>query len=318
MAPNEETDLSKIAQCFIHTECSVVLIGSQGLRKQPQVERLRWQTPWWISQQYMSILSLPGLSVIEQSPPSYTCSYLKYELITDFLDKYQLNNMETSRLCIWKKRALEGYKFNCGKYSRLHSLQTAITSLGISQDHSWIPNQLGLQELTESCYTCGYGLFQIFDLFLIHIWFFSSVQSLIPVWFFAIPWTAARQDSLSIANSQGLPKLMSIESVMPSSHLILCCPLLLLPLIPPSIRVFSNVSTFPMRWPKYWSFSFSISPSNKHPGLTSFRIYWLGLLAVQGTLKIFSNTTVQKHQFFSAHLSSQSNYHIHTWLLEKP
>ena len=99
----------------------------------------------------------------------------------------------------------------------------------------------------------------------------------------------------------------------PSSHLILCRPLLLLPPIPPSIRVFSNESTLHMRWPKYWSFSFNISPSSEHPGLISFRMDWLDLLAVQGTLKIvFSNTTVQKHQFFGTQLSSQSNSHIHT------
>ena len=96
---------------------------------------------------------------------------------------------------------------------------------------------------------------------------------------------AARQDSLSITNSQSSLRLTAIESVMPSSHLILCHPLLLLPLIPPNIRVFSNESTLRMRWPKYWSFSFSISPSNEHPGLISFRIDWLDLLAVQGTLK---------------------------------
>ena len=114
---------------------------------------------------------------------------------------------------------------------------------------------------------------------------FSSVQSLSHVWLFATPWIAARQASLSITNSQSLLKLTSIESVMPSSHLILCRPLLLLPPIPPSIRVFSNESNLHMRWPKYWSFSFSISPSNEHPGLISFRKGWLDLLAVQGTLK---------------------------------
>ena len=103
--------------------------------------------------------------------------------------------------------------------------------------------------------------------------------------FFVTPWISARQASLSITNSRSLPKLMSIESVMPSSHLILCCPLLLLPPIPPSIRVFSNESTLHMRWPKAWSFSFSISPSSEHPGLVSFRMDWLDLLAVQGTLK---------------------------------
>ena len=102
---------------------------------------------------------------------------------------------------------------------------------------------------------------------------------------YTTPWAAAHQASLSIINSRSLLKLMSIESVMPSSHLILCRPLLLLPPIPPSIRVFSNESSLPMRWPKYWSFSFSISPSNKHPGLISFRMDWLDLLAVQGALK---------------------------------
>ena len=113
----------------------------------------------------------------------------------------------------------------------------------------------------------------------------SSVQSLSRIQFFATPWIAAHQASLSINNSWSLLKLMSIESVLPSSHLILCHPLLLLPPIPPSIRVFSNESTLCMRWPKYWSFSFNISPSNEHPGLISFRMDWLDLLAVQGTLK---------------------------------
>ena len=114
---------------------------------------------------------------------------------------------------------------------------------------------------------------------------FSSVQSLSHVRLFATPWTAAGQASLSIANSQSLLKLMSIELVMPSNHLILCRPLLPLPPIPPSIRVFSNESTLRMRWPKYWSFSFSISPSNDYSGLISFRMDWLDFLAVQGTLK---------------------------------
>jgi len=113
----------------------------------------------------------------------------------------------------------------------------------------------------------------------------SSVQSLSRVRLFATPRTAARQASLSITNSQSSLKLMSIKSMMPFSHLILCRPLLLLPPTPPSIRVFSNESTLHMRWPKYWSFSFSISPSSEHPGLISFRMDWLDLLAVQGTLK---------------------------------
>ena len=114
---------------------------------------------------------------------------------------------------------------------------------------------------------------------------FSSVQSLSRVWLFTTPWTAAHQASPSITNSQSLPKLMSIESVMPSNHLILCRPLLLLPSIFPSIRVFSNESALCIRWPKYWNFSFNISLSNEHPGLISFKVDWLDLVAVQGTLK---------------------------------
>ena len=148
---------------------------------------------------------------------------------------------------------------------------------------------------------------------------FSSIQSLSRVRLFATPWIAAHQASLSITNSRSSPKPMCITSVMPSSHLILCRPLLLLPPVPPSIRVFSNESTLRMRWPKYWSFSLSISPSNEHLGLVSFRMDWLDLLAVQGdSCKNLSNTTVQKHQFFGTQLSSQSNSHIHTWPLEKP
>ena len=114
---------------------------------------------------------------------------------------------------------------------------------------------------------------------------FSSVQSLSSVRLFATPWIATHQASLSITNPRSSLKLLSIELVMPSSHLILCLPLLLLPPIPSSIRVFSNESTLHMRWPKYWSFSFSISPSKEHPGPISFRMDWLDLLAVQGTLK---------------------------------
>ena len=132
---------------------------------------------------------------------------------------------------------------------------------------------------------------------------FSSVQSLSRVWLFAIPWTAARQASLSITNSLSLHKLMSIESVMPSNNLILCHPLLLLPSIIPSIRVFSKQSVLYIRWPKYCSFSFSISPSNEYSGLISFKMDWLVLLSVQGTLKVFPNTTVQKHQFLGTQLS---------------
>ena len=123
---------------------------------------------------------------------------------------------------------------------------------------------------------------------------FNSVQLLSRVWLFATPWTAAHQASLSITNSWSPPKPMSIESVMPSNHLILCRPLLLLPLIFHSIRVFSNESVLHIRWPKYWSFSFNISCTNKHPGLISFRMDWLDPLAVQGTLK-----SLLQHRFES-------------------
>ena len=129
------------------------------------------------------------------------------------------------------------------------------------------------------------------------------VQSLSHVWLLATPWTAARQASLSITNSQSLLKFMSIELVMPSNHLILRCPLLLLPSIFPSIRVFSNESVFPIRQPKYWSFSFSINPSNATQDW--FPLGWTGWISLQskGLSTVFSNTTVQKHQFFSSQLS---------------
>ena len=138
---------------------------------------------------------------------------------------------------------------------------------------------------------------------------FSSVQSLSRIRLFATPWIAARQASLSITNSQSSLRFMFIESVMPSSHLILCRPLLLLPPIPPSIRVFSSESTLHMRWPKYWSFSFSISPSNEHPGLVSFRMDWLDLLAIQWTLKSrlqhhsSEPSILQRSAFFTVQLS---------------
>ena len=136
----------------------------------------------------------------------------------------------------------------------------------------------------------------------------SSVQLLSCVRIFVTPWTAACQASLSITNSQSLPKLMSIESVMPSSHLIICHPLLL-PSIFPSLRVFSNELALRMRWPKYWSFSFRISPSNEHPGMISFRMDWLDLLAVQGTLKSLLQhhsskaSILRRSAFFTVQLS---------------
>ena len=132
---------------------------------------------------------------------------------------------------------------------------------------------------------------------------FSSVQPLSCVCLFVTPWSAARQASLSITNSWSLPKLMSIELVMPSNHLIFCRPLFLLPSIFPSIRIFSNESDLRIRWPKYWSFSFNISPSNEHPGLIS--LGWTGWISLQskGLSRVFSNTTVQKHQFLGTQLS---------------
>ena len=146
----------------------------------------------------------------------------------------------------------------------------------------------------------------------------SSVQSLSHVQLFATPWTIACQASLSITNSRSPPKPMSIESVMPSNHLILCRPLFLLPSIFPSIRVFSNESALCIRWPKYWNISFNISPSNEHPGLISFRMDWLDLLAVQGIFKSLQHhsskaSILQRSAFFTDQLS-----HPYMYLLPAP
>ena len=149
-------------------------------------------------------------------------------------------------------------------------------------------------------------------------WFVVVVPSLSCVRLFSTPWTAASQASLSFTISQSLLKLMFIESVIPSKHLVLCHPLLLLPLIFPSIRVFSNDSALCIRWPKYWNFSFSLSPSNKYSGLISFRIDWFDLPAVQGTLKSLlqhhsSKASILRHStFFTVQL------YIHAWVVEKP
>ena len=149
-----------------------------------------------------------------------------------------------------------------------------------------------------------------------HHQLFSSVQSLSHVRLFATPWTAAYQASVSITNSWNLLKLTSIESEMLSNCLILCRPLLLLPSIFPTIRVFSNESVLHIRWPKCCSFSFSISSSNEYSGPILFRIYWFDLLTVQGTLKSLLHTTFQKHQFIGIQSSLSTNSHIHIWLLE--
>ena len=140
----------------------------------------------------------------------------------------------------------------------------------------------------------------------------SSAHSFSSVCLFATPWTAACQASLSIANSQSLLKLMSIESVMTSNHIILCCPFLLLPSVFLSIRIFSNKSALHFRWPEYWNFIFSIRFSSEHSGLISFRIVSLISLQSNGLSGVFSSTAVQRHQFFSVQLSLWSNCHIHT------
>ena len=145
---------------------------------------------------------------------------------------------------------------------------------------------------------------------------FSSVQSLSHVQLFATPWSAACQASLFTTSSWSLRKLMSIESVMPSKYLILCCPLLLLPSNFPSFRVFSNESVLHIRWPKYWSFSFSIYPSNEYSELISFRLTGLISLLSKRLLRVFSSTTVQQCQFFRAQTSLWPNSHIHTGLPE--
>ena len=170
-----------------------------------------------------------------------------------------------------------------------------------------------------SCQYFNVLLSVLSQVFIIFIFWFSSVQSLSRVQLFVTPWIAARQASLSITNSRSSPRLTSIESVMPSSHLILWHPFLLLPPIPPSIRVFSNESTLRMRWPKYWSFSFSIIPSKEIPGLISFRNGLVGSPCTPRDSQESSPTPQFKsHQFFCAQPSSQSNSHIHTWPQERP
>ena len=150
----------------------------------------------------------------------------------------------------------------------------------------WKEKDFMLKRYTQWCMGSKNGSIERYSYdFYMGIFLFSSVQSLSRVWLFVIPWITTHQASLSITNSRSSLRLTSIESVMPSSHHIPCRPLLLLPPIPPSIRVFSNESTLRIRWPKYWSFSFSIIPSKEIPGLISFRMDWLDLLAVQGTLR---------------------------------
>ena len=148
-------------------------------------------------------------------------------------------------------------------------------------------------------------------------WIGYFFQSPSRVWLFVTPWTTAHQAFLSLSISQSLPKFMSIALVMPSNYLILCHPLLPLPSIFPCIRVFSNESIPHIRWPKYWTFSFSISPSNEYSGLISLRMDWFNLLAVQDSQEFLQHYN-SKHQFFSTQLSLWSSSHIDTWLPEKP
>ena len=174
------------------------------------------------------------------------------------------------------------YLLNLAKYLSLLSMLSLMSGF-----HSvWFPYCIVGSDLLIFCW-------RFLHVYLSRI---NSVQSLSRIRFFATPWTAARQTSLSITNSWSLLKLISSESVMPSSHLILCRPLLLLPSIFPSIRVFSDEPVLCIRWPKYWSFSFSISPSTKYSELIAFEMDSLDLHAVQGISKVFFNTTVQKHQ----------------------
>ena len=192
--------------------------------------------------------------------------------------------------CFFTSLPLNSLCTKCGAWTRashhleIHLKQTILALFHVSwvsfcilprfPGHPWAQKSLR-STISRSCYHDFWSrMFQ-----------FSSVQSLSRVQLFVTPWIAARQASLSITNSQSSLKLTSIELVMPSNHLILGCPLLLLPPIPPSIRVFSKESILHMRWPKYWSFSFSIIPSKEIPGLISFRMDWLDLLAAQGTLK---------------------------------
>ena len=162
---------------------------------------------------------------------------------------------------------------------------------GVAKSQTWLSNWTELN--------WGWGYHGFINHCLTERHFVVVVQSLSRVWLFMIPRTIARQASLSIIIYWSLLKFMSIESVMPSNHLILCRPLLLPPSIFPNIRVFSNESALLIRWPQYWSLSFSISPSNEYSGLISFRIDWFDLLQSKGLTRVFSNTTVQKHQFFS-------------------
>ena len=179
-------------------------------------------------------------------------------------------------------------------------------AISFSRGSSWPQDQTRVSCIAGRLFTMSHkGNPNIHCIYKKPSYQFSSVQSLSCVWLFATPWTAARQTSLSITNTRSPPKPMSIVSVMPSNHLILSHPLLLLPSIFPSIRVFSNESALHIRWPKYWSFSFNPNPSNEHPGLISFRMDWLDLLAVEGTLK-----TLLQHHSSKASILQHSAFFI--------
>ena len=189
------------------------------------------------------------------------------------------------------------------KSKRKHGVWTLRLWLWLWHKWSLWTSSLGLCFFFTKIMTLHEATCLVFSCFKLAILIMSSVQLLSPVWLFATPWTAAHQASLSITNSWSSPKLMSIESVMPSNHLVLCRPLRLSPSIFPSIRVLSNEAALHIRSPKYWSFSFNISPSNEHSGLISFRIDGLISLYSKGLSRVFSNTRVQNNQFFGTQLS---------------
>ena len=220
-------------------------------------------------------------------------------------------------LVIWNERGQEGKRRSGAEGSSIEPwIQSLFRPLGKHKEASDCDALEKHRRSTQAALSCALcrgrttrDLTSCHDYEKVRVYFISSVKSLSRVRFFVTPWIAACQDSLSITNSRSSPKLTSIESVTPSSHLILCHPLLFLPPIPPSIRVFSNESTLRMRWPKYWSFSFNIIPSKEIPGLISFRMDLLDLLAVSRTLKCLLQhysskaSIVQRSVFFTVQLS---------------
>ena len=260
--------------------------------------------------------SSQGMELTSPGPagrlPSYLWKWKWLSCVQLFATPWTIQSIEFSR-----PEYRSGYPFPSPGESSQPRDQTQVSHIADGVFTSWATREAHAYLWTHMIRSCPSRVTP-FSLMQSELIQFSSVQLLSCVQLLENSWTAVHQASLSITNSWSPPQPMSIESVMPSNHLILCRPLLLLPSIFPSFRIFSNESVLYMRWPKNWSFSLNISPSNEHPGMISCRMDWLDRLAVQGTLRVFSNTTVQKHQFFCAQLSLQSNSHIYTWLLEKP